>query len=89
MSIGYVEELGPSLKLTSIAVFINAYASPHYAADLNVVIEGPQDARFRAYRKATEDDTESEYDEPKEDPDQPLYGDGGWRSHDLGGRKIR
>lgn len=33
------------------------------------MIEGPQDAKFRAYRKATEDDTESEYDEPKEDPD--------------------
>ena len=39
------------------------------------MIEGPQDAKFRAYRKATEDDTESEYDEPKEDPDQPLYGE--------------
>lgn len=33
------------------------------------MIEGPQDAKFRAYRKATEDDTESEYDKPKEDPD--------------------
>ena len=48
---------------------INTYASPHYAADLKAAIEGPQDAKFRAYRKATEDDTESEYDEPKEDLD--------------------
>ena len=39
------------------------------------MIEGPQDVRFRAYRKATEDDSESEYGEPKEDEDQPLCGE--------------
>ncbi|CAD6568189.1 MAG: hypothetical protein ASARMPRED_001447 [Alectoria sarmentosa] len=63
---GYYGEscLEPLKRCRAEKFLINGYASPAYAAKLKAEIEGPKGARFRAYRKAKEEEPESDYDDP-------------------------
>ena len=76
------------MKLTDFQFLINTYVSRHYAAELKSVIEGPKDAGFLAYRQATEDEPESDYDEPRNSLDKAAeteeidYQHVGWLSED-------
>lgn len=61
---------------------------------MKAAIEGPRDAKFQAYRKATEDEPESDYNEPElagfddHDEDNPHIVEGESEDKDEGGTSV-
>ena len=56
----------------ALQFLIKNIAAPRYAAKLKAVIEGPKDHKFWAFRKATEDELESNYEEPSHYGDEEF-----------------
>ncbi|KAL9133423.1 MAG: hypothetical protein Q9175_005400 [Cornicularia normoerica] len=80
--------LEPLKKCRAEKFLINAstssvFASLIYAAELKAVIEGPKAADFQAYRKATEDEPESDYEGRPEIGDEEI-----WRLHNDDSREM-
>ena len=68
VSVDSVRGCTTGLKLTSFVaphqcVYFLLFGSPSYAAELKAVIEGPKDVKFLTYRKAMEEEPESDFGE--------------------------